>query len=246
MNKPSVLIEAFRDELLRWNKQINLVSRQDTGDRLDSLFHQCQGGLDTLLGVLRDISKEKDGGLRLFYFDLGSGGGLPGIVWHACLSDAFPSEGAVQSWLVEPREKRAWFLNRLNRIKNMPSFGVLRGRWGDVGVSSDVTFQEEEGFSVFVLSLKALYLEDSDVLGGLRSAFTSFPEKFGVVIARYYPPDQLFDSDLIQQLQIPEPGKVKNHGSHTYTARGGGVHPLQGQGLGLASLVISSYNVSKF
>lgn len=235
------LINAFREDLLRWNRQINLVSRQETEDRLKGLFNQCAGGVGSILNHLDFSVEEVPPRPQLFYFDLGSGGGLPGVVWHILFSDQFDE---VKSWLVEPREKRAWFLKRLNRIPDMPPFGVLHGRWGDVCISDMEFTGSGAEIPVVVISLKALYLDDTEVLKGLFGAFSGFHGTFDVIIARYYPPEQIFDPELEKLLNIPQKGSQLEMGDSVCTSHGGGVVPLSDPGLGLASLVLSSYLVS--
>jgi len=163
-NKSDQLIQGFKEELLRWNKQINLVSRQETDDRLDSLLRQCIGGHEAVATWLASTGLEELTQNQACYFDLGSGAGLPGIVWHILLSENFPS---LQSYMVEPREKRAWFLQRQNRIPTMPGFEALRGRWGDVFVGEKgASFTQPQG-GLIIVSLKALHLDDPAVLSGL-------------------------------------------------------------------------------
>ena len=235
------LINAFRDDLLRWNSQINLVSRQETADRLEGLFKQCVGGAGAVLDHLNFPLSEDLSKTQLFYFDLGSGGGLPGVIWHVLFSEQFET---VKSWLVEPREKRSWFLKRLNRISGMPSFGVLHGRWGEVCIPGADFSWPGAGFPVVVISLKALHLEDPEVLNGVLRVFSRLPGSIGIVIARYYPPGQAFNQKLQKSLKIPTAGDVAEIGGNSYRARGGSIIPLFGPGAGLASLVLSSYLVS--
>ncbi len=234
------VIESFRKELLRWNKQINLVSRQETQDRLTGLLVQCRAGLESLYPATGDISELGSSGVC--YFDLGSGGGLPGIVWHALMCEKLPQ---VQSFLVEPREKRAWFLNRLRRIPNMPSFEVLNGRWGEVSCSGSSL---NVSVSSVLISLKALYLPDSAVLSGLDialgpcgSTFDNTPLK----IVRYYPPEQKLDSATIQSLSLPHAGSPVSSGSFRLLHVGSSVVPLVQNGLEVASLIVSDYNLSR-
>ena len=241
-----LLIESFRDEILRWNKQINLVSRQETGGRLDGLFGQCIGGFEP---VWNKLTRQGDRAVsRIYYFDLGSGGGLPGVLWHILFSEKTTVTPEitrpVQTWLVEPREKRAWFLNRLNRIPQMPTFGVLRGRWGEVSFLDGVFSSPGLASSAVVISLKALHLDDSEVLGGLRGAFSANSSSVDVLIVRYYPPAQKFDQDLLDLLKIPTEGSFREIDGFVYRALGGSVVPLMGPGEGLASLVLSSYEIS--
>ncbi len=240
------LISAFREELFRWNRQINLVSRQETKDRLEGLFDQCIGGVNVISDVVASLWEES--GSDLYYFDLGSGGGLPGVIWHILLSERTGPGGplvggSVKSWMVEPREKRAWFLNRLNRVPKMPALSVVHGRWGE-GLSPDIDFASQGGVpTVAVISLKALHLDDVQVLEGLLWASADLPECLRVIIVRYYPPLQDFDADLVESLKIQSKGGVHKIGGSSCYGLGGEVVPLVQPGEGLASLVLASYDV---
>ncbi len=235
------LLRGFREELLRWNRQINLVSRQETDDRLDGLFKQCVGGEEAVLAWLRNSGWEARAQNGLFYFDLGSGGGLPGLVWHILFGEVF---GGVRSFMVEPRQKRAWFLKRQNQISGMPAFEALRGRWGEVCVADPAENTGLNSQQLIVVSLKALHLDDILVLKGLNVAFSSHPGLLSekcILLARYYPPKQQFDSDLASKLKIPDSGHLLALGDYIYKGRGGEILSMGPSGSGLASLVVSSY-----
>jgi len=181
------VLREFRAQVLRWNRQISLVSRKDTAATLDRLLVQCREGLDIFLaadpcGLTTAANRE--------YFDLGSGGGLPGIVWHVLLNERGV---AAHSVLVEPREKRAWFLERLRGLAGMPDFGVSADRWGD-----HVVGPAPGPETVTLISLKALKLTDPEVLAAL-------PEqggRSGLVIARYCPPGEALTAELASELEI--------------------------------------------
>ena len=102
MTDPGVQINVsmgkFQQELVRWNRQINLVSRKDTLGRVAALIEQCRASWRLLVEAELGAWSLAD---PVLYFDLGSGGGLPGFVWHQLLVSRF---GAPASYLVEPRE----------------------------------------------------------------------------------------------------------------------------------------------
>jgi hypothetical protein len=184
---PSDSLAAYRDEVLRWNRQINLISRQDSGQQLDELIEQCRRAFAAVFAAEAAALRGS-----VLYCDLGAGGGLPGFVWHErLLRDA----GRVESWLVEPREKRAWFLERVARLAGPPAYGVLRGRWGEVKAGSD------QPVDVALVSLKALFLSDLEVLEGLaklRADPATLPAR--VVIARFHPPGTEWSDALARRL----------------------------------------------
>ena len=241
MINSNLLLEAFKDEILRWNRQINLVSRQETGHRLDSLFEQCVGGHEAVDQWINHAGLEDAAKKGFYYFDLGSGGGLPGIIWHVHFSQAYEN---IRSFLVEPRDKRAWFINRQNRISNMPDFETLQGRWGEVFVNEESQEAQPNTEGLVVVSLKALHLNDPDVLGGLDVAFSAHPESLKnktVLIARFYPPDQSFDSDLVDLLSISSTGRPVAVGDYIFKAKDSRVISLCSGDSRTASLVLSSY-----
>jgi hypothetical protein len=225
------LLNEYRRQVLRWNRQINLVSRQDTDDLLQGLIHQCRGCWDRLASSDKfDVSAASN----LWYFDLGSGGGLPGFVWHA---QAIAAGLPVSTWLVEPREKRAWFLNRLNNLKVTRQVTVLESRWGEV---ADGDTGQDEGAphpSHVLISLKALRLTDAEVLEGLipfLSHSGAVPGGIRVQIARFYPPKQPWNRFLRANLDISPRGDTKSCAGLEFQALGGGVLPavsLRGAGL---------------
>ncbi len=180
-------LAAYRAEVLRWNSQINLVSRRDTARSLDGLILQCDNAFSAL-------EKAEPALLQgpVLYCDLGSGGGLPGFVWHLRLA---AEATAVQSWLVEPREKRAWFLQRIARLAEPQPCGVLCGRWGEVAAPAGLAAETA------LISLKALRLTDPEVLAGLatlRESPGTLPAR--VVIVRFHPADEAWTADLAEEL----------------------------------------------
>ncbi len=236
------ILDQYRKQVLRWNDQINLISRQDTADRLEGLIHQCRDGWDRLVasGVSGLV-----GASRLWYFDLGSGAGLPGLVWHIQMTAAgLP----VRAWLVEPREKRAWFLERVARLVDSAPLHVLANRWGEIekGALSDII--SEPPPSHIVISLKALRLPDSAVLEGLAPFLESAENHpirgdlaTALLIARFYPPDQEWSEDLADELDIPPSGHLRSAPPYLFKSKGGSVlRPITTQG---ASLVLSEYRI---
>lgn len=208
-------IQEYRDQVLRWNRQISLITRKDPGEILDRLLVQGREGLEAVLGL-------ELGGGPVAYFDLGSGGGIPGIVWLVGLQ----AHGlAPEACLVEPREKRAWFLDRLRGIVGMPNYTVSEARWGDDELDALRA-------PVALISLKALKLTDTEILEGL-------PQVDGcdrLVIARYYPPGEPWAQELASDLHISASGSVVAGGGVDWSSRGGQV--LSGTDF---SLVISEY-----
>lgn len=226
---PSEVLEDFRAEILRWNRRINLVSRRDAESQVRRLESQCVAALEPVLAAL--AASPGGAGRPLHYFDLGSGNGFPGFVWHILLS----AKGlAPRTWMIEPRRKRAWFLRRLGGLSGVPPFAVVESRWNDVPVlaaasgrardygrarddltSDDLASDDpvlEPGPGVLVapqvlVSLKALRLSDPEILAGASRVLPSSPNppagRATVAIARFCSPNEILTQDLCRDLGIP-------------------------------------------
>ena len=226
------LLEEYRAQVLRWNRQINLVSRRESAGRLTGLIQQCRSAWDDLMAA-RPAGLESASGL--WYFDLGSGAGLPGFVWH---HQAIQSGLGIRTWLVEPREKRAWFLDRLNHLEGAVPATVVAGRWGD---PESGILAGDAAPSHILVSLKALHLTDPEVLAGLAPVLAQLPEEGSppVLIARFYPSEQVWSEELAGDLDIPPAGEERIHGRYRFLAKGG---RILAPGLrGGAGLVLSEY-----
>lgn len=183
---------TLREALLRWNPVMNLVSRQDTAHQIDRLLHQCQAGFHLLHPVLAELGYPV---ARLGYLDVGSGNGLPGLLWAAGFRGL---GGSGPYWLVEPRQRRAWFLERVSREPAFPEVAVVAGRWGDLLPVSSLPVD-------VLVSLKALRLTEPEVLAGLAEGFAAATEgALGpqrVVVTRFLGPEPGTDAVLVHDLQ---------------------------------------------
>jgi len=228
------ILEGYRKLILRWNPQINLISRQNPANLLGTLIGQCREAWDLL--VTEDTSGLGDAS-GLWYFDLGSGSGLPGVVWHNQMVGAgLP----VRTLLVEPREKRAWFLERVSHLAGPEPILVAAGRWGELRGDILAAAIPEALPSHILISLKALRLADSAVLAGLAPFLERESEHdIALSVARFYPSDQEWTPELAKDLEIPTAGLELRAGSRLLLARGGRV--LSPRTPREASLVISEY-----
>jgi hypothetical protein len=228
----------YQLEVLRWNRQINLVSRQGTQALVAELIGQCRSAWVRLeASVLADWPH----GGPVWYFDLGSGGGLPGFVWHLQLACRCP---VSRTWLVEPRAKRAWFLERLNQLVPAHPLRVWAAPWGQTPSVEGPTAPGH-----ILISLKALHLNDVAVLDGLAAALAGplagVSSEWGavLVIARFYPPDQRLNRRLVADLGISAVPVVC--GDLTCQPTGHRVLAPSRQETSGAALVVSTYRVSR-
>jgi hypothetical protein len=209
---PPRLLAAYRAELLRWNRQINLLSRRDTPAAADLLIAQCVEAFDLWWGA---AGAELVAGGRLRWFDLGSGGGLPAFVWLTLLAGRGVE---VEATLVEPRTKRAWFLERLARLPGAPGFRVVAERWGEGAYPGAGTEA-----SPILFTLKALRLSEAAILGGLVAAVPAVARAPGgeIGIVRFQPAEGVTAAGLAAELEVPAAGGVFACGGLEFRSFGG-------------------------
>lgn len=149
------VLDRFREEVLRWNRSFSLVSRQDPEGQTDRLIRECVQGADALGAELADLAPAA----RILYVDLGTGGGFPGLLWALLLPERLPPGASLlETHLVEPREKRAWFLDRTARSLGLEDVSVHGVRWGQGG---PLTRRQAD---LLIVSMKALHLPDPALL----------------------------------------------------------------------------------
>lgn len=181
MNRGRPLVDpALRDrlevEILRWNNQINLVTRVDTERQVAALLDHC---LEAWLLISSKLGEESWFSSAT-YLDLGSGAGFPGLVWALARREEEHTGPVI---LVEPRGKRAWFLRRTARLLGLTGLEVVEGRWGSVALSEGGL-----GPGSLLVSLKALRLSNADVLGGVANAVGADALPAEVLVVRFLAP----------------------------------------------------------
>jgi hypothetical protein len=188
------VLAAYRREVLHWNHAINLISRRDPDKTLDALMIQCLAALESLPAALVDWDetawralssipsrkRSPDGEPdfwpsppELIYVDIGSGAGIPGLLWHARLWREMSGSDEVgatrlSGYLVEPRGKKAWFLARTARLLDLRHLAVVSGRWEEVSRPPARDLAESPAGSVWLLSLKALKMKEEEIIAGWR------------------------------------------------------------------------------
>lgn len=100
----------YRDELVKWGRVMNLSSR--LSDR-DIIYTHFMDSLIYLHGLSGDSSQR--------IADVGSGAGFPGVPMAIMRGDS-------EYDLVEPRQKRATFLNHIIRVLNLKNARVINDR----------------------------------------------------------------------------------------------------------------------
>jgi hypothetical protein len=162
------LFAQYRTEVLRWNRQFNLIGRKDPTTTLQNLVTRYRCAIDTLVEPANDgTGKPPLVTPGALYCDIGSGAGLPGLIWHATLG----ARGfQPTSCLIEPRQKRAWFLKRVIQRLELRDVEVFRARWGetaiDIGPKDNANSMRD-----MLLSISALRISDSDLLAGFERSF---------------------------------------------------------------------------
>jgi len=189
-------LQRYRDEVLRWNESFSLISRVETQSRLEELIRECRAAYLTLTDEILPAAETRNTERPLHYVDLGSGAGLPGLVWHLLSGRRLFAAGTL---LVEPRRKRAWFLERAAAVMGLQGLAVGEDQWGPRtaldggGLPPRVTG---------LITLKALRLSDPDILAGWRRYRAS---SLGdtVIICRFLGQGAASDEAYSEQLGLP-------------------------------------------
>lgn len=110
------LLAVYLDQLIKWNKKMNLVGKSDWRTVFDTLVVDSLFLADFLAGL--DLPDKP------LCLDFGAGAGLPGIPLRILWRDG-------DYWLVEVREKRALFMkSALGRLK-LSATNVFHGKAED-------------------------------------------------------------------------------------------------------------------
>lgn len=110
------LLAVYLDQLIKWNRKMNLVGKSDWRTVFDTLVVDSLFLADFVSGL-----KLPDGPLCL---DFGAGAGLPGIPLRAMWQQG-------DYWLVEVREKRVLFMRSVLGRMKLPRTQVFHGRAED-------------------------------------------------------------------------------------------------------------------
>ena len=221
-------LERFKQKVLHWNRQINLISRVQPELLIQDLIRECLDVLEALPGAVEAWDPGVAASLRgerpdpesspadVVYIDVGSGAGLPGIVWHHQLTRLLARQAAkdrdpVSTHLVEAREKRAWFLERVGRQLGLSGIFVVNRRWGQEGVRLLLGPGAGKPGTLWLITLKALKMSDTDLLAGWREATQQAELRQGnrLVICRFQPPGLELDESLRNELALPGTDKVE-------------------------------------
>jgi len=124
LSKPKAekLVQYFLT-LERWTKRIDLVAPAPTEVLFKRHIEDCLlAGLELERhGLLGSEGKTPEGkGLAHKGLDVGSGAGLPGVVWHVVSGSPFI--------LLEPRQKRCQFLRQITRDLSLEGIDVVNNR----------------------------------------------------------------------------------------------------------------------
>jgi hypothetical protein len=216
-------IGLYRREVLRWNRQINLVTRLRTEAQLATLISQSEAAFRLLVHALEDLDRAfgahgggDAGGPRvrlqpLLHVDIGSGGGLPACVWRAGWereAAGRPAHAPPAALWIEPRRKRAWFLERIARLCGWEGVRVIEGRWGEDARKAPAPSADPGGSTApaWIVSLQALRLTDREVRGGLRAILgdAAPPRPQGdLLVARILPDTAALDPPTIARFGLP-------------------------------------------
>lgn len=108
-------LERYIEALLSWNARIGLISKHNTSQVLIRLVERSVELWDIAVERLPEIVLQE----RLRVVDIGSGGGFPGVVWKLLQQE-------MDLTLVERKEKKAFFLNKVATLLELASFSVIQ------------------------------------------------------------------------------------------------------------------------
>jgi 16S rRNA G527 N7-methylase RsmG len=136
-------LERLVELWLRYGRAMSLVGATDR----QALWEHVQEGLQCVACAERVAAIDS----TCCWVDVGSGGGLPGLVVAAVRS--------CEVVLIEPREKRAAFLELGVAAVGLGRGRVIRGRWSFSTWSKEVLsgVEPREKASFFILSSRAVF-----------------------------------------------------------------------------------------
>jgi len=191
----NINITAFENEVRRWNKQFSLISRQNSEPMLQQLICESLESYSTFIEWAESSNINLNSFKLVNYFDIGSGAGFPGIIWQSLFERDFGSK--ICGRLIEPREKRAWFLERCSRMQGHSKLRVVNERWNKRYLSDSNLLAE----SINIVSIKALFLTDAEILKEL-------PGLTPTIVCRFHNPQTPLDSHLIKKLELPDNAQI--------------------------------------
>jgi 16S rRNA (guanine527-N7)-methyltransferase len=147
------LFTKYYQELVFWNRQINLVSERSIGEIVERHFVDSLTPLHFLKNVNMDL------------IDLGSGGGFPGIPLKIMLPE-------MRLSLVDSSRKKTSFLSQIVSILNLTETKVIRSRIEELLVSKEFAGKFDTVISRAAFNLGSLIKFSSVFLkqGGLLLA----------------------------------------------------------------------------
>lgn len=186
---------AFENEVRRWNKQFSLISRQNSEPMLKQLIGESLESYRAFIEWAESNSVDLNEFKRINYYDIGSGAGFPGMLWQSLFERDFSNK--LYGHLIEPREKRAWFLERCSRVLGHSNLRVINERWNKKYFKND----DPQAELINIVSIKALFLTDEDILGEL-------PDNSQTLICRFHNPQTELDDHLKEKLALPSNAQV--------------------------------------
>ena len=113
------LLMSFMDLLQKWNKVYNLTSVRDPQEMLT---HHLLDSLAAVPALLRHVSRlPLEEGKRLPLLDVGSGGGLPGVVFAICCPQ-------IDVNCVDTVGKKAAFIQQVAAALRLPNLRGIHDR----------------------------------------------------------------------------------------------------------------------
>jgi len=225
------VMNEYAAEVIRWNTQFSLISRSSPEKQIWQLIEDSHHALGALLEVADSVPSRFGEALgvangdssgerapRLIYIDIGSGVGVPGIVWHHQLRQLGntlrqPGRNSPCTYLVEPRQKRAWFLEHSSRTIGLEGIKVIGGRWGGISASLPNMAGTAPTTTYCLISVRALNLSEEEIVAGWKTFAGSANVNVagGLIICRFMPEPEIREHGRCSSGVISGTREIKVH-----------------------------------
>lgn len=174
--------------LERWSKKLDLVAPAPT----DILFtRHIYDSAIAWRALVESKSTLVDGPI----LDVGSGAGLPGVVWAIC--------SGRETILLEPREKRCGFLSQVSQQLRLENIEVSRGRLEDFSREGlAIITSRAVGLSTLLLDFGLTSLKPGGAVVEMAGGQSEVPEAYEGYVSRETLPYSLDDDSRGRTLEV--------------------------------------------
>jgi len=176
-------LETFAQEIIKWNKYINLISRQDIENIcLHHILHSLS------IAKFFDLNQKK-------VADIGTGGGFPGIP----LAIIFPQ---AKFTLVDSIEKKTKVLQEIIKTLDLTNVHIIRNRSENLSGKYDyIVARAVSNLKKFIKNTRHLLAPNSAIIylkgGDIEQEIKPFKEKIKI-----FPLKDIFQEDFFEKKYI--------------------------------------------